>query len=35
MNVAKSYGDFFYIPKSLPGCFSSVILLTANNKAVF
>ena len=35
MNVAKSYGDLFYTPKSLPGCFCGVILLTAKNKAVF
>ena len=35
MNVAKSYGDLLYTPKSLPGCFCSVILLTGTNKAVF
>ena len=35
MNVAKSYGDLFYIPKSLPGCFCSVILLRAKKKDVF
>ena len=28
MNVAKSYGDLFDTPKSLTGCFCSVILLT-------
>ena len=32
--LSKSYGDLFYTPKSLPGCFCSVMLLTAKNKAV-
>ena len=32
--IRESYGDLFYTPKSLPGCFCSVILLTAKNKAM-
>ena len=32
MNIAITYGDLFYTPKSLPGCFCSEILLTAKNK---
>ena len=35
MNVAKSYSYLFYTSKSLPGCFCSVILLTAKYNAVF
>ena len=41
MNVAKSYGDLFYTPKSLPGCFCKLKIrlfsneITAKNKAVF
>ena len=32
MNIDKSYGDLFYTPKSLPGCFCSEILLTAKKR---
>ena len=31
MNVAKSCGDLFYTPKSLPGCFCGNIWFTAKN----